>query len=130
MIYIDITLWIKILIILNCVYHSQMRSLLLTALQKHCLVPDQIDYVVSTHGHSDHIGNNNLFLQAKHIVGFSVNFNDKYTLHPFDKGIVLYIFFIIKIGKIVSAYQPVHFGVVLTSMPRGLIYNVPRTKEP
>lgn len=72
-----------------------MRSILLTALQKHCLVPDQIDYVVSTHGHSDHIGNNNLFLQARHIVGFSVNFNDKYTLHPFDKGIVLYLFSII-----------------------------------
>ncbi|XP_026319955.1 metallo-beta-lactamase domain-containing protein 1 [Hyposmocoma kahamanoa] len=59
---------------------------ILSALQKHCLVPDQIDYVISTHGHSDHIGNNNLFLQAKHIVGFSVNFKDKYLLHPFDKG--------------------------------------------
>lgn len=50
------------------------------------LCPNDIQYVVSTHGHSDHIGNNNLFLQAKHIVGFSVSFEDKYYLHPFDKG--------------------------------------------
>lgn len=60
-------------------------------------MPDQIDYVISTHGHSDHIGNNNLFLQAKHIVGFSVNFKDKYTLHPFDKGIFLLIYITIHI---------------------------------
>ena len=40
---------------------------------KHQLEPDQIHYVISTHGHSDHIGNNNLFLNAVHIVGKSVS---------------------------------------------------------
>ena len=40
---------------------------------KHDLDPSQINYVVSTHGHSDHIGNNNLFLDAIHIVGKSVS---------------------------------------------------------
>ena len=40
---------------------------------KHDLEPSQINYVVSTHGHSDHVGNNNLFLDAVHIVGKSVS---------------------------------------------------------
>ncbi|KAL0851323.1 hypothetical protein ABMA28_007145 [Loxostege sticticalis] len=59
---------------------------ILRALQNYGIAPSSISYVVSTHGHSDHIGNNNLFLQAKHIVGFSVSFRDKYYMHPFDKG--------------------------------------------
>ncbi|XP_059048137.1 metallo-beta-lactamase domain-containing protein 1 [Achroia grisella] len=56
------------------------------ALKKQNITPEQINYVVSTHGHSDHIGNNNLFLNAKHIVGFSISFKDIYYAHPFDKG--------------------------------------------
>lgn len=32
-------------------------------------------------------GNNNLFLNAKHIVGFCFSFKDQYYLHPFDQGI-------------------------------------------
>lgn len=59
---------------------------ILKSLNSRGLKPDDIDYVVSTHGHSDHIGNNNLFLKAKHIVGYCVSFQDKYFLHPFDKG--------------------------------------------
>uniref|UniRef100_A0A1B6D001 Metallo-beta-lactamase domain-containing protein 1 n=1 Tax=Clastoptera arizonana TaxID=38151 RepID=A0A1B6D001_9HEMI len=55
----------------------------LAALKLSC---DDIHYVVCTHGHSDHIGNNNLFLKAKHIVGFSINFHDNYFIHPFEKG--------------------------------------------
>lgn len=58
----------------------------LTALKKHNITPDNIDYVVSTHGHSDHLGNNNLFKVAKHIVGFSISFQDKYYIHPFNEG--------------------------------------------
>lgn len=45
---------------------------------------DDIDFVVSTHGHADHLGNNNLFLKATHIVGYSISFKDKWYLHPFD----------------------------------------------
>lgn len=50
------------------------------------LTPDDINYVISTHGHSDHLGNNNLFLKAKHIVGFCVSVGDQYFLHPFEEG--------------------------------------------
>ncbi|XP_013176288.1 PREDICTED: metallo-beta-lactamase domain-containing protein 1 isoform X1 [Papilio xuthus] len=57
-----------------------------TALKSQDLIPDDINFVVSTHGHSDHIGNNNLFLKAKHIVGFSISYEDKYYIFPFDKG--------------------------------------------
>ncbi|XP_026759297.1 metallo-beta-lactamase domain-containing protein 1 isoform X2 [Galleria mellonella] len=59
---------------------------IIDALQKQNIRPDQINYVVSTHGHSDHIGNNNLFLNAKHIVGYSVSFKENYYAHAFDKG--------------------------------------------
>ncbi|CAH0695099.1 unnamed protein product [Spodoptera exigua] len=59
---------------------------ILTALAKNNVNPENINYVICTHGHSDHIGNNNLFLFAKHIVGFSVSYNDEYHMHPFDKG--------------------------------------------
>ncbi|OQR67444.1 metallo-beta-lactamase domain-containing protein 1-like, partial [Tropilaelaps mercedesae] len=38
----------------------------------------QITHVVATHGHSDHIGNLNLFLKAKHIVGTSMNFHETF----------------------------------------------------
>lgn len=45
-----------------------------------------VDYVVCSHGHSDHTGNNNLFLNAKHIVGFSISSKDLYSIHPFETG--------------------------------------------
>ena len=47
---------------------------------KHGLDPSQFDFVVSTHGHSDHIGNNNLFLNATHIVAQSVSKVSKVAL--------------------------------------------------
>ncbi|CAH0592325.1 unnamed protein product [Chrysodeixis includens] len=59
---------------------------IISALEANDVRPENINYVISTHGHSDHIGNNNLFLVAKHIVGFSVSFQDEYYTHPFDKG--------------------------------------------
>ncbi|XP_038207969.1 metallo-beta-lactamase domain-containing protein 1 isoform X4 [Zerene cesonia] len=61
-------------------------EVILTALKEHQITPDDINFVVSTHGHSDHTGNNNLFLKATHIVGFSISFKDKYYIHPFEKG--------------------------------------------
>ncbi|CAL8094003.1 unnamed protein product [Orchesella dallaii] len=46
----------------------------------------QIDYVISSHGHSDHTGNNNLFIEnvKQHIVGFCISNNDQYYAHPFE----------------------------------------------
>lgn len=61
------------------------------SLQKFNLKPDQIHFVISTHGHADHVGNNNLFLNATHIVGFSISKKDKFFLHPFDEGISYFI---------------------------------------
>ncbi len=57
------------------------------SLRRHGLSPDDIHFVVGTHGHSDHVGNHNLFLKAVHIVGFCVSFGDRYELHPFDRGV-------------------------------------------
>ena len=61
------------------------------SLKKYNLMPDMIDFVISTHGHADHVGNNNLFLNAKHIVGFSISKNDNFYLHPFEEGISYFI---------------------------------------
>ncbi|KAJ8986057.1 hypothetical protein NQ317_003350 [Molorchus minor] len=60
---------------------------ILEALQKHSLTCDDINYVVCTHGHSDHIGCNYLFKKAIHIVGHAVSFRDKYfSDHNFANG--------------------------------------------
>lgn len=56
-------------------------------LKKHNLSCDDIHYVICTHSHSDHIGNNSLFTNAKqHVVGFSINNRDEYSFHPFNLG--------------------------------------------
>lgn len=51
--------------------------------------PEEIAYLINTHGHSDHIGNNNLFLQAKHIVGQNISFKDHYEFHNFAEAYVI-----------------------------------------
>ncbi|KAF8763731.1 Metallo-beta-lactamase domain-containing [Argiope bruennichi] len=43
-----------------------------------------ITHAVATHGHSDHIGNINLFTNAQHIVGQSISHKDEYLLHSFE----------------------------------------------
>lgn len=68
------------------------KDKLIAALQDNGITPDEIDYVVCTHGHSDHIGNLNLFLNAKHIVGFDINYKDSYFDHDFKKGDAFIIF--------------------------------------
>ena len=63
------------------------KEKLVEALAKdHKIEPSEINYVVSTHGHSDHLGNNNLFLNAVHIVGQSVSKHDEYYLDAFKDG--------------------------------------------
>ncbi|XP_055847970.1 metallo-beta-lactamase domain-containing protein 1 [Episyrphus balteatus] len=58
---------------------------ILEALKEHSIKPEDISAVVSTHGHPDHTGNNNLFLNAKwHIVGQTIMHKDKFLIHiPF-----------------------------------------------
>lgn len=53
------------------------------------VLPEDISYLINTHGHSDHIGNNNCFLQAKHIVGQNVSFKDQYELHDFKDPYII-----------------------------------------
>jgi len=50
------------------------------------LHPDDVNVVVCTHGHPDHVGNLNLFTRSRvHVVGFSVYEEDRYSMHPFDQ---------------------------------------------
>ena len=58
---------------------------LLDVLAGEGLTPDDIMYVVCTHGHSDHIGNNNLFPEAIFIVSHDISQGDCYTLHDFNR---------------------------------------------
>ncbi|RLU20836.1 hypothetical protein DMN91_007450 [Ooceraea biroi] len=51
------------------------RERIIEALTQQNIEPANIDYVVCTHSHADHIGNNNLFTNAEHIV-------DGYELCP------------------------------------------------
>lgn len=55
------------------------------ALQQNGVKLDDINWVISTHGHSDHIGNNNLFPKATQIVGNSLSKGETYYLHDFEK---------------------------------------------
>ncbi|XP_069739145.1 LOW QUALITY PROTEIN: metallo-beta-lactamase domain-containing protein 1, partial [Phaenicophaeus curvirostris] len=67
---------------------------LLQALSHHGLSPEGVTHVVCTHGHSDHVGNLNLFPRAELVVGFDVSRGDgvyranalangvPYVLHP------------------------------------------------
>lgn len=63
------------------------KDLILQGLEKHGLTPDKIEFAVCTHGHSDHVGNVNLFTNAIHIMSHDICVGDTYMLHAFDKGI-------------------------------------------
>lgn len=51
---------------------------LIDAIERHGIGCDEIDYVICTHGHSDHVGNNNLFVNAKLLVGRCVSYKQMY----------------------------------------------------
>lgn len=61
------------------------RDILLRELKNHHVKPEEVDYVVSTHGHADHIGNLNLFLNAYLFVGSCKSHKNVYYCHDFDK---------------------------------------------
>jgi len=61
------------------------KDKLVEALNGHKIHPDDINYLVCSHSHPDHIGNNNLFTRAKlHLVGTSVYERDIYHLDCFE----------------------------------------------
>lgn len=51
----------------------------------HHIKPEQVDYVVCSHGHADHIGNLNLFLNATHFVGSCRSHKNIYYCHDYEK---------------------------------------------
>ncbi|CAG1066392.1 hypothetical protein BAC1_02004 [uncultured bacterium] len=59
---------------------------ILDALGHEGLRPSGISFVICTHGHSDHIGNNNLFTEATFIVSHDISKGDLYTFHDFKSG--------------------------------------------
>jgi glyoxylase-like metal-dependent hydrolase (beta-lactamase superfamily II) len=50
------------------------------------LAPNQVDFVICTHGHSDHVGNINLFPSATLILSHDICQADLYTVHDFASG--------------------------------------------
>lgn len=65
---------------------------IIPALTLHNITPDKIDYVVCTHGHADHTGNNNLFTNAEHIVGNCVHRGEMFFEKDLKNGEDLYIY--------------------------------------
>jgi len=57
----------------------------LNELKYHHIKPEEVDYVVCSHGHADHIGNLNLFLNAYHFVGSCKSHKNIYYCHDFEK---------------------------------------------
>ncbi|XP_076045416.1 metallo-beta-lactamase domain-containing protein 1-like isoform X5 [Oratosquilla oratoria] len=64
----------------------QFRPDTFQSVASHGLSCDDIGYAIATHGHSDHLGNLNLFLKAKHIVGFTISYQHEFFIHPFETG--------------------------------------------
>ncbi|RWS31444.1 Metallo-beta-lactamase domain-containing protein 1-like protein [Leptotrombidium deliense] len=60
-------------------------DILRALLQKHSIHPEDISLLVCTHGHTDHIGNLNMFLRCKHIVGECLYEKDVYETHDFEQ---------------------------------------------
>lgn len=54
------------------------RDFLLKTLKERGVEPGDINLVVGTHGHSDHIGNLGLFTEAQIIVGYDISEGDTY----------------------------------------------------
>ncbi|CAL4059592.1 unnamed protein product, partial [Meganyctiphanes norvegica] len=75
--------------IINKLVNSQISSdyrLVIISMKRLDIKCEDIHYAIGTHGHSDHLGNLNLFTSAKHIVGFTVSHEDEFFIHPFETG--------------------------------------------
>lgn len=62
------------------------REELVDALAAQGVEPGQIEYVVLTHGHLDHVGNNNLFAHATFVLDNDVARDGEYWIHDFARG--------------------------------------------
>ena len=61
------------------------RNELLARLKQNSVQPGDIAYVINTHGHLDHIGNNNLFPHATFLLDTDVAKDDMYWTHDFER---------------------------------------------
>ena len=64
----------------------EQRQQILDALAANGVDPAAIQYVINTHGHLDHVGNNNLFPQATFILDSDLASNGEYRIHDFRTG--------------------------------------------
>lgn len=65
-------------------------------LEKNNILPQNIDYVITTHGHPDHSGNINYFPDAIHFQGTISHIRSKFNFTDlFDVTFLTYKFFII-----------------------------------
>jgi len=64
---------------------------LLENLKRFGFTPEDICTVICTHGHSDHVGNLNLFSHAKFIVGYDVFTGDVYESFNFQDAAAKYV---------------------------------------
>lgn len=62
------------------------KETIINALAAEGLGAEDILFVVCTHGHSDHTGNNNLFAGATFIVSYDISRGDLYAFHDFRSG--------------------------------------------
>ncbi|KAI4898652.1 hypothetical protein NFI96_025949, partial [Prochilodus magdalenae] len=62
------------------------RDLLISKLKERNLSPADVTVVVGTHGHSDHIGNLNLFPEATVVVGCDISEGDRYLPNQLADG--------------------------------------------
>lgn len=62
------------------------KDVLLRELKFHHVKPDDVNYLVCTHGHSDHCGNMNLFLNATHFLGSCISHRHHYNYHDFENN--------------------------------------------
>ncbi|CAJ1086485.1 Transmembrane 4 L6 family member 5%2C partial [Xyrichtys novacula] len=62
------------------------RDFLLQTLKDRGVDPGDVDMVVGTHGHSDHVGNLSLFAHAELIVGFDHSEGDRYRPNKLSEG--------------------------------------------
>ncbi|XP_028847647.1 metallo-beta-lactamase domain-containing protein 1 [Denticeps clupeoides] len=62
------------------------RDFLLCQLKQRNLAPDDVELVVGTHGHSDHVGNLGLFPGATLVVGCDVSRGDRYLPNQLAEG--------------------------------------------
>lgn len=62
---------------------------ILKKLEEIGLHPEEIHFVINTHGHSDHNGSNHLFLKARHVTGNSMSHGDLYDFFEGERNLEL-----------------------------------------